>query len=100
MESDGLKAIVTRRVAVWENSKVGRVVLVWWLWAGLRVVDRLECYVVDRVKGLWISKGKTRVLALYPKNYPPKNVCSSPRKCYIPYQFLPFLNKKMEAVFR
>ena len=34
MESDGLKVIVTRRVAVWENSKVGRVVLVRWLWAG------------------------------------------------------------------
>ena len=27
---------------------------------------------MDNVKGLWISKGKTRVLALYPKNYPPK----------------------------
>lgn len=36
------------------------------------LVDRLECYAVDRLKGLWISKGKTRVRELYPKNYPPK----------------------------
>ena len=38
--------------------------------AGL--VDSLECCVVDRVKDLWISKGKTRVRELYPKKIIPK----------------------------
>ena len=65
------------------------------------LVDSLECCVVDRLKGLWISKGKTRVRELYPKkNYPQKNVCSLPVTCRIQYHFLPFSNKKMEAVFQ
>lgn len=52
MESDGLKAVVTCRVVLWENSKAGRVVLVcWWLVLVWWAVDRLECYAVDRLKG-------------------------------------------------
>ena len=48
-----------------------------WRWCGgcglVRwAVDRLECYAVDRVKGMWISKGKTRVRVLYPKRIIPK----------------------------
>ena len=64
---------VVHSVVLWENSKAGRVALVLWAvgcCAGL--VDSLSWWAVDRLKGLWISKGKTRVLALYPKSYPPK----------------------------
>ena len=35
VKSDGLKAMLWRRVVLWENSKAGRVALVLWLWAGL-----------------------------------------------------------------
>ena len=38
--------------------------------AGL--VDSLSWWAVDRLKGLWISKGKTRVRELYPKKIIPK----------------------------
>ena len=51
--------------------KAGRVVLVSWA-----VVVACGWFVmlwaVDNVVRLWISKGKTRVPTLYPKNYPPK----------------------------
>ena len=36
------------------------------------LVDGLSWWAVDRLKGLWISKGKTRVRELYPKKIIPK----------------------------
>ena len=73
MKSDRLKAMLWRRVVLWENSKAGRVALVLWAvgwFVGL--VDSLSWWAVDRLKGLWISKGKTRVRELYPKKIIPK----------------------------
>ena len=73
VKSDGLKAMLWCRVVLWENSKAGRVVLVLWAvgwFVGL--VDGLSWWAVDRLKGLWISKGKTRVRELYLKKIIPK----------------------------
>ena len=73
VKSDGLKAMLWCRVVLWENSKAGRVALVLWAvgcCAGL--VDGLSWWAVDRLKGLWISKGKTRVREFYPKKIIPK----------------------------
>ena len=77
-----------------------------WLWAVgcLRAVDRLYgCGLVDNVVRLWISKGKTRVRALYPKSYPPKErmFFAQEMLCLIPFSTIsqikkwkPFSSKK------
>ena len=80
VKSDGLKAMLWRRVVLWENSKAGRVALVLWAvgwFVGL--VDGLSWWAVDRLKGLWISKGKTRVRELYlQKKYPKRTYVLCP----------------------
>ena len=60
---------------VWYCGKIARLDVWRWycgLWAGLVAVDSLSWWAVDRLKGLWISKGKTRVRELYPKKIIPK----------------------------
>ena len=60
---------------VWYCGKIARLDVWRWycgLWAGLVAVDSLSWWAVDRLKGLWISKGKTRVREFYPKKIIPK----------------------------
>ena len=61
---------------VWYCGKIAR--LDAWRWSAGAVgccaglVDGSSWWAVDRLKGLWISKGKTRVRVLYPKKIIPK----------------------------
>ena len=72
VKSDGLKAMLWCRVVLWENSKAGRVALTVGCGLVRWAVDSLSWWAVDRLKGLGISKGKTRVREFYPKKIIPK----------------------------
>ena len=61
---------------VWYCGKIARLDVwcwYWWLWAGsLGLWIDWAGGLVDRLKGLWISKGKTRVRVFYQKKIIPK----------------------------
>ena len=52
VKSDRLKAMLWRRVVLWENSKAGRVALVLWAvgWFVGGLVDSLSWWAVDRLR--------------------------------------------------
>ena len=73
VKSNGLKAMLWCRVVLWEIARLD--VWCWYcgLWAGSLGLWMVRAGgLVDRLKGLWISKGKTRVRVLYPKKIIPK----------------------------